>query len=91
LSTCISTVLALRAVGGSPWGGDDTNGLPVRLGQVLRGARDNRLADKLLSRLNSGSILLADRGYDTDWIRALAASAASPDFHGRDSANGAFC
>ena len=36
-------------------------------------AHDNRLADKLLSRLKSGTMLLADRGYDADWIRALAA------------------
>src|SRR5205085_406649 len=33
----------------------------------------NRFADKLLSRLKLGSMLLADRGYDADWIRALAA------------------
>src|SRR6266478_400617 len=39
----------------------DTNGLPIRL------------AGKLLSRLKSGTMLLADRGYDADWIRALAA------------------
>jgi transposase len=26
-----------------------------------------------LSRLKSGTMLLADRGYDADWIRALAA------------------
>jgi transposase len=36
-------------------------------------AHDIRLAGKLLSRLKSGSLLLADRGYDADWIRALAA------------------
>jgi transposase len=36
-------------------------------------AHDNRLAGKLLSRLESGTMLLADRGYDADWIRALAA------------------
>jgi hypothetical protein len=30
------------------------------------------LAGKLLSRLKSGSMLLADRGYDADWIRELA-------------------
>jgi len=30
------------------------------------------LAGKLLSRLNVGSMLLADRGYDADWIRELA-------------------
>ncbi len=51
----------------------DTNGLPVRLALTAGEAHDNRLADKLLSRLKSGSMLLADWGYDADWIRALAA------------------
>ena len=51
----------------------DTNGLPVRLALTAGEAHDNRLAGKLLSRLTSGSMLLADRGYDADWIRALAA------------------
>jgi len=50
-----------------------TNGLPVRLALTAGEAHDNRLADELLSRLKSGSMLLADRGYDADWIRALAA------------------
>jgi transposase len=35
-------------------------------------AHDNRLAGKLLSHLRTGSMLLADRGYDADWIRELA-------------------
>jgi transposase len=47
----------------------DTNGLPVRLARSAGEAHDNRLAGKLLSRLNSGTMLLADRGYDADWIR----------------------
>jgi transposase len=51
----------------------DANGLPVRLGLTTGEAHDNRLADKLLSRLKSGTMLLADRGYDADWIGALAA------------------
>jgi len=51
----------------------DTNGLPVRLGLTAGEAHDNRLALSLLSRLRSGSMLLADRGYDADWIRAFAA------------------
>ena len=51
----------------------DTNGLPVRLALTAGEAHDNRLAGKLLSRLKAGSMLLADRGYDADWIRALAA------------------
>ena len=50
----------------------DTNGLPVRLALTAGEAHDNRLAGKLLSRLKSGTMLLADRGYDADWIRALA-------------------
>ena len=49
----------------------DTNGLPVRLGLTAGEAHDNRLVLKLLSRLRSGSMLLADRGYDADWIRAF--------------------
>jgi transposase len=51
----------------------DTNGLPVRLALTAGEAHDNRLAGKLLSRLRSKTMLLADRGYDADWIRSLAA------------------
>ena len=49
----------------------DTNGLPVQLALTAGEAHDNRLAASLLSRLKSGTMLLADRGYDADWIRAL--------------------
>ena len=51
----------------------DTNGLPIQLALTAGEAHDNRLAGKLLSRLRPGTMLLADRGYDADWIRALAA------------------
>lgn len=50
----------------------DGNGLPVRLALSPGEAHDVRLAGKLLSRLKSGSMLLADSGYDADWIRELA-------------------
>jgi DDE family transposase len=40
----------------------DTNGLPVRLALTAGEAHDNRLAGRLLSRLKSGAMLLADRG-----------------------------
>jgi transposase len=49
----------------------DSSGLPIRLAITTGEAHDNRLAVKLLSRLKSGSMLLADRGYDADWIRSL--------------------
>jgi transposase len=52
----------------------DTNGLPIRLAVTAGEAHDNRLAGKLLSRLKAGTMLLADRGYDAEWIRALAAA-----------------
>ena len=48
----------------------DTKGW--RLALTAGEAHDNRLALRLLSRLRSGSMLLADRGYDADWIRAFA-------------------
>jgi transposase len=48
----------------------DTDGLPVRLAVTPGEVHDNRLAGKLLSRLRAASMLLADRGYDADWIRA---------------------
>ncbi len=51
----------------------DSSGLPVRLGLTAGEAHDNRLAGSLLSLLEPGKLLLADRGYDADWIRALAA------------------
>ena len=44
----------------------DTNRLPVRLALTAGEAHDNRLADRLLSRLKTGSMLLADRGRRLD-------------------------
>jgi transposase len=41
----------------------DSNGLPVRLALTAGEAH--------LSRLKSGAVLLADRGYDADWVRVL--------------------
>jgi transposase len=49
----------------------DSSGLPIRLALTTGEAHDNQLASKPLSRLESGSMLLADRGYDADWIRGL--------------------
>ena len=44
----------------------DGCGLPVRFALTTGEAHDSRLAAKLLSRLKSGSMLLADRDYDAD-------------------------
>ena len=50
----------------------DTNGLPVHLALTPGEAHDNRLCSVLLSALPPKTMLLADRGYDADWIRELA-------------------
>jgi transposase len=49
----------------------DGNGLPVRLGLTGGQAHDNRLCSVLLRQLPRHARLLADRGYDADWIRAF--------------------
>jgi transposase len=50
----------------------DTSGLPVYLALTPGEAHDNRLCSVLLSALLPKTMLLADRGYDADWIRELA-------------------
>ncbi len=50
----------------------DADGLPVRLGLTAGEAHDNQLCSILLAGLPPRTILLGDRGYDADWIRALA-------------------
>src|SRR5262249_11439855 len=49
----------------------DGNGLPVQLGLTAGQAHDNRLCSVLLRYLPRRARLLADRGYDADWIRAF--------------------
>ena len=49
----------------------DGNGVPVRLELSPGVAHDNRLVSKLLSRLKSKSMLLADRGFDADRNKEL--------------------
>src|SRR5271169_2563762 len=51
----------------------DANGLPVRLGLSPGEAHDNRLCQVLLAGLRPRTMVLADRGYDADWIRAFIA------------------
>ncbi len=51
----------------------DAIGLPVRLGLTCGQAHDNRLCSTLLSSLQPNAQLLADRGYDADWIRTFIA------------------
>ena len=47
------------------------HGLPLQLELSAGEAHDAPLAASLLKNLPEGTSLLADRGYDADWIRAL--------------------
>src|SRR5262249_58107946 len=49
----------------------DGKGLPLRQGITAGQAHDNHLCSTLLSGLTPLTMVLADRGYDADWIRAL--------------------
>jgi transposase len=49
----------------------DGNGLPVQLALTSGETHDNQLCFALLSKLKPATLLLADRGYDADWIRDL--------------------
>lgn len=50
----------------------DTDGLSVRLELSAGQAADAPVAEKLLSDMQPGSTLLADKAYDTDAIRSFA-------------------
>ena len=59
----------------------DADGLPVHLGLTPGEAHDNRLCSVLLGALPPQTMLLADRGYDADWISLPANKAPRPIFH----------
>lgn len=49
----------------------DAQGLPIRLGLTAGQAHDGQIANSLLDDLGPGTIVLADKAYDADRIRAL--------------------
>ena len=51
----------------------DANGLPILLKLTAGQAHDGRSAADMLAGLGEGQILLADRGYDSDALRARLA------------------
>ena len=52
----------------------DANGLPILLKLTAGQAHDGRSAADMLDSLGQGQILLADRGYDSDALRARLVS-----------------
>ena len=56
----------------------DANGLPILLKLTPGQAHDGRSADDMLAGLGDDQILLADRGYDSDALRARASQDKAP-------------
>jgi transposase len=52
----------------------DANGNPITIKLTAGQAHDGRTATDLLATLGEGQIMLADRGYDSDALRAAVAS-----------------
>jgi transposase len=58
----------------------DADGLPIRLSLTPGQASDVHGAQTLLNNLRRGTIVLADKGYDADWIREkIEAQGAAPN------------
>jgi len=58
----------------------DAQGLPLELVLTPGHAADCPAAAQLLGRLREGTILLADKAYDADWLRrSIEAAGAAPN------------
>ena len=59
----------------------DSHGSPLELVLTPGQAADCPTAAKLLGRLREGTILLADKAYDADWLRrSIEAAGAAPEY-----------
>jgi transposase len=68
----------------------DARGLPLELILTPGQAADCPTAAKLLGRLREGTILLADKAYDADWLRrSIEAAGAAPNIPSKAPAAGA--
>jgi len=58
----------------------DANGLPLELVLTPGQAGDCPVAEQLLGHLHEGTIVLADKAYDADWLRRqIEAAGAAPN------------
>lgn len=58
----------------------DADGIPIRLSLTPGQASDVHGAEALLNDLRRGAVVLADKGYDADWIREkIEAQEAAPN------------
>ena len=70
----------------------DARGLPVRMVLTAGQVHDSQAAAELLAGLEADSVVLADKGYDADWIRAMIeARDAAPNIPAKRNRTQRFC
>ena len=70
----------------------DAEGLPIRLTLTPGQASDVHGAEVLLNNLDHGTVLLGDKGYDADWIRAkIEAQNAAPNIPDKSNRKNRHC
>ena len=70
----------------------DRHGRPVRLALTPGQTHDGQAAAELLAELPEGAVVLADKAYDADAIRALIeAQGAAPNIPARSTRKERFC
>ena len=70
----------------------DSRGLPLRLHLTAGQVHDSQAASVLLAALPRRTVVLADKGYDANWIRALIErQGAAPNIPAKSNRRERFC
>ena len=70
----------------------DARGLPIKLVLTAGQTHDSQAAAALLEALPENAVVLADKGYDADWIRAaIEARGAAPNIPAKSDRTQRFC
>ena len=79
-------------MGRSRGGLTKARGLPLRMVLTAGQVHDSRAAPALLEGLDANSVVLADKGYDADWIRAMIEQRhAAPNIAAKSTRKQRFC
>lgn len=70
----------------------DARGLPIRMVLTAGEVHDSQAVPALLEGLTTNTVLLADKGYDADWIRAMIEERdAAPNIPVKSNRKQRFC
>ena len=70
----------------------DARGLPIRMVLTAGHVHDSQAVPALLGDLSPHSVVLADKGYDADWIRSMIeARGCAPNIPAKSNRTQRFC